>query len=452
MRSILLNNFWLLNILALCFFVVILVSPVEYISLICVIIPLFVLFLVFTRNIEILMLCVLVIRSSLDSTGALWAITILEHRINISGLIALSFTIIGILYIIYNRINIFKDPLTVPFCAFLIVCLATLIPSWDKMFTIQKWIRLLNYYILYIIIANVVDTRVRAKRVIGAILLSTVIPTSVGLYQVITRSGRNITGFGAVRISGTFAGVSLAHASFLIVPMILVVFLFLRADDLKKKIGYGAILTILSISFYYTFARTPWVGFLIAVLTISVLKYRYLLIVIPVLILILFLTVPGLSFRFSGINLMSLTEYSGPFKNTMATRVLLWHGAIAMFKASPIIGRGLGIGAATVSDSILGHIRAAVHSDYFQMLVDAGILGLGAYLWLLFALFKVSFSAYRKTTDPFFQDLFIGFIAVWAAFMLIRGMGNIAIHTVIQYYFWAYAGLVSALSRMQEAT
>ena len=96
-------------------------------------------------------------------------------------------------------------------------------------------------------------------------------------------------------------------------------------------------------------------------------------------------------------------------------------------------------------------MQAAVHSDYFQMLVDAGILGLGAYLWLLFVLFKISFSAYRKATDPFFQNLFIGFIAVWTAFMLIRGMGNIAIHTVIQYYFWAYAGLVSALSRMQES-
>ncbi len=451
MRYILLNNFWILNILVICFFIVILVSPVEYTLLFCVIISLFVLFIVFTRNIELFVLCILVIRSSLDSTGALWAITVFEHRINISGLIALSFITIGIFYIIRSRISIFKYPLTVPFLVFLITCLVTLIPSWDKMFTFQKWIRLLNYYILYIVIANVVTTREQVKKVIGAILLSTVIPTSVGLYQVLTRSGRNMAGFGSVRISGTFAGVSLAHASFLIIPILIVVMLFLQANSLKRKIGYSAILTILSISFYYTFARTPWIGFLIAILTIGVLKYRYLLIATPVLVLILLLTIPGISYRFSGINLISLTEYSGPFKNTMATRVLLWHGAIAMFKSSPIIGNGLGIGAAKVADSILGRMQAAVHSDYFQMLVDAGILGLGAYLWLLFVLFKISFSAYRKATDPFFQNLFIGFIAVWTAFMLIRGMGNIAIHTVIQYYFWAYAGLVSALSRMQES-
>lgn len=64
-----------------------------------------------------------------------------------------------------------------------------------------------------------------------------------------------------------------------------------------------------------------------------------------------------------------------------------------------------------------------VDGQYFKVLIDSGLLGLSAFLVLLYQILKGSIGIFRKATDPYLKGLAMGFIASFAG-MLVHALGS----------------------------
>ncbi|MBI4621327.1 MAG: hypothetical protein HY739_14415, partial [Desulfobacterales bacterium] len=84
-------------------------------------------------------------------------------------------------------------------------------------------------------------------------------------------------------------------------------------------------------------------------------------------------------------------------------------------------------------------------AQYPRVLVETGILGMAAFLWLIYSLFSATLKIYRNITDRFYKGLTLGFLAGLAA-MLTHAIGaNTFIIVRIMEPFWFLAAIVIML-------
>lgn len=60
--------------------------------------------------------------------------------------------------------------------------------------------------------------------------------------------------------------------------------------------------------------------------------------------------------------------------STLSGRVVMWNNVLDLFKASPLIGYGFGVGSQLIK--LDGIVMESVHNGFFEVLIDSGILGL----------------------------------------------------------------------------
>ena len=84
----------------------------------------------------------------------------------------------------------------------------------------------------------------------------------------------------------------------------------------------------------------------------------------------------------------------------MSHRIVLWKEAIAIIKDHPFLGCGLNtysIVAPKYKIAEGGGIYP--HNSYLQMAAETGLLGLGAFLWIIIILFRTSLSNLKKISN-----------------------------------------------------
>lgn len=98
-------------------------------------------------------------------------------------------------------------------------------------------------------------------------------------------------------------------------------------------------------------------------------------------------------------------------------RVIYWNPAIRNIRQSPFIGTGVNTYSKVASLNPPG-TGGYPHNCYLQMTAEIGLLGLGAFLWVLFVLFVNSFKVIRKVRDPFLDAVMIGFLCGLFGFLV----------------------------------
>jgi O-antigen ligase len=90
-----------------------------------------------------------------------------------------------------------------------------------------------------------------------------------------------------------------------------------------------------------------------------------------------------------------------------------------------------------------------IDNQFTKVLVETGFIGLSAFLFLLFSIFKESFRVLKSTNDRFFKGLTIGFIAGLVG-MIFHAIGaNTFIIVRIMEPFWLLAGIIMVIPQIQ---
>ena len=101
-----------------------------------------------------------------------------------------------------------------PFALFLALAVVGIAVAPDQNKALQEWLRLAGVLCLYVLVVDLVRSRDDVRIMLQLMLLSSLVPLSLGIYQYVTDTGNHETeGFN--RIEGTFVHPS-PYASYLL--------------------------------------------------------------------------------------------------------------------------------------------------------------------------------------------------------------------------------------------
>lgn len=189
----------------------------------------------------------------------------------------------------------------------------------------------------------------------------------------------------------------------------------------------------------FSFSRGGWIGAVIAVCTVLLLKRESKLLNIILVSCLFFLlgfwsTIMG---RINGV--LSLRD------STLLYRIEIWKTALSIFKPHPLIGCGFGT-AWKVIPEVSSEINAFVghaHNLYLNFAMETGIIGAVVFLWFYVSRITGGYEK-QKNVQGIDRDLVIG---------LLGGFMGTAFHGIVDavplapqlgIVIWAFFGLLEA--------
>lgn len=355
--------------------------------------------------------------------------------------------VIGFTWLV--RMAVFKDlgvfaktPLNAPIFLYLFVCiLATCLgvvlgdvkPVTGFFFVLKYF----EYFVVYFVVVNNVQTRKQVKYLIIALLLTCFIVDVVALAQLPYRQRLTAPFEGTAGEPNTLGG-------YLILMISLSLALLLTLHSKKVKAGLLVLLGLSIVTFLFTLSRGSYLAFLPAYLALVFFAKR------NGVWLILFLCLGGVlspvivpkavvervTYTF-GQSYHKQQQQIGDVRLDTSTsaRILSWtEGIRDATTKRPLLGYG-----------VTGY--KFLDTQYIKVLVDTGYIGIMAFFFLLFSIFREARNTYMTTSDPLYKGVCLGFLGAFVG-MLVHSLGaNTFIIIRIMEPFWLWVGLIMVISR-----
>lgn len=359
------------------------------------------------------------------------------YSINLSGMLNIFIPFFTFLYLWLNPGISRRSHLQRPITLFLSISLLTILISHDKWITLREWFGLAMPITLYFLILASFRTKEGLDKLRKILIYSVFIPLAFSLFQIVHGEPDAL---GLNRVYGTFAHPN-AFACYLVVLMPLVVYLYQGAKIISQKVLYFGIFSLMSLSLFHTFTRVAWVAFLVSMLTIGFSRYKkfYLKLILVLLIMLLF--IPSLNQIFTR-RIQPDDSFYGRFSFNQFS--------LALFSQKPILGHGLGT-YALLSTSVFGENRerygrslgVGAHNDYLRTLAETGIIGLFAFLFLFYSLFKMERRIYQSGDYNLKSEAL--FLLAVSTSILVYGLTDFGF-AYGGVYLWTLIALVEAKS------
>lgn len=307
------------------------------------------------------------------------------------------------------------SPLDVPVVAFLLFALASVPAAVATKPALVAWVSLASSAFLLFAVVEIVDTPAKARLVVWAVLLTAAGLGVLGVaerFHIFAVQGsflvkwgtgvRARTTFGDPNIFGTFEMAALALG----IPVVLA-----ERRWLGRLVGAAAVFAALG-GLWSTYSRGAWLAFLIALAVLLVVvrmpaALRLALVTVAVLGVMLAVTVV-IDADWIQRNVIDVGQ------NVSAmSRVYMARSALQMWLDHPL-GVGLGNYPRVYPLYRTAFVRASLvesHTAYLTLLAETGLLGLGAFLWVLWRFFRRVMPATVRITDRVSQAVAGGALA-----------------------------------------
>jgi len=215
---------------------------------------------------------------------------------------------------------------------------------------------------------------------------------------------------GTMSVPSTFSGI-------LMITGLLALGSFLFHEP-KKYWVLGSV-GVIGLCLLVTMTRQAWLGFLIGAVVLVFFWNKKYILIIPLLLAVLLFYVPK-----------DIKERVFSFSNTndiaLQARRSLWESGWKIFKDYPITGCGYKCVDQIYSQYLepSGHLKRlrGMHNNILQLLIDTGIIGLGAWLAIWVTYFMELFQRWRKLAKEAPQDnakgIIMGSMATVLAFLV----------------------------------
>jgi O-antigen ligase len=199
----------------------------------------------------------------------------------------------------------------------------------------------------------------------------------------------------------------------------------------KRYIAF-LVLGITGVGLILAQERAQWLGVIPVLLMIGLRKERSILVCFAIVfgVMISF-------FRTIRYRIMTLLK---PLHYTTG-RLMIWRGAKSLILKKPLLGYGprtYSIVSPFLKD------RGSWHSDYLQIYMESGILGLASYVYLTILLFKQCIFVCRSRS---WKDFGFAFLFTLIAMYVVSFFSGHTQEPVINPLFFSFIGFISLLSR-----
>ncbi|MFC1499624.1 O-antigen ligase family protein [Candidatus Zixiibacteriota bacterium] len=342
---------------------------------------------------------------------------------------------------VYQELGLFlSTPLNKPIMAYLLIALLSTVVGilFDRVDPVTGFFYVLKYveYIfVYFAVVNFIHDKAQARRLIWVLFITGILVAIYAGIQIPL----------GVRVSAPFEGESgepNTLGGYLILLIALYAGLLVSSDSLRKGLRYAVGITILGIPLLFTLSRASYLGIFAAGVIIVMFSRQKIIAgfaaVTFILALVLFApssVTERIQYTFGGQRARADQIAVGNVRLDTSTsaRLISYQTIISDFPKQPILGYG-----------VTGY--GFIDGQYPRVLIEMGLLGLAAFFWLLYSLFRQGWAALRSATDNWEQGVCIGFLAGLTGLVMHALGSNTFMIVRIMEPFWLLAGIVTALN------
>ena len=299
-------------------------------------------------------------------------------------------------------------------------------------------LKFIQYFVIYFMVVNNLRDRRQFERFLVAILATAAIASLIGILQI--PSG--------LRVSAPFEGGSgepNTFGGYLVLMLALVAGLYLTSESFERKWLFFLLAVVTVLPLLFTLSRASYLALIPLAGGLFVYSQRKLFLAALFalsLVLAPFLlpkaVIERIFFTFSQRYHPTQTQIAGIRLDTSASERIraLQDVVLADWPKHPVFGYG-----------VTGY--HFVDSQYLRVLAETGLVGLLAFLWLQISLFRRARDVLRRTKDPLFKGVTLGFVAGFMG-LIVHSIGtNTFIIVRIMEPFWFLAGMVIMIPQLE---
>jgi len=331
----------------------------------------------------------------------------------------------------------------------------------------------LRYYALYFLLVNIELDQGFTKKLIRGLVAIATLQFFIGLAQILIggpmnnllmprpstlKVGSYLKEWAVFHrekgylVFGTF-GDTVNLGLFVFIILVVTIGIYFIWGNSNKKMWLFFLLSFFTL--LYTYSVGLIFTLFVSLLFITLIKRKWVLVVSSSLIaLLIFLTVTFYPTEFIEVATSHYTvsplknfsaTFSATFLESIQTNRLFTFTEVpkVILTQSPLFG--FGPSWCLIKDRISTYFLGDVY--WAQMLGQVGLIGLWAFLWIIWSLYKVGFKVYRNSNDLLKKGIALGFLGVIVGVFFYDFIGAALETRPLAFYFWLFAGLIGNWSK-----
>jgi hypothetical protein len=346
---------------------------------------------------------------------------------------------------IYKELGFFlRTPLNRPIAIYITVCLvSTLLGALFGRVSLTTGfffvLKYFEYMVVYFMVVNHLHDRKQIRYFLWALLFTCVIVSFFGISKIP----------GGGRVSAPFegeAGEPNTFGGYLIFMMAMTIGLMLTSNLWRDRLIYGGISAIAFIPFLFTQSRGSYLAFfpMLSVFVWFSEKRKVILLFLLFISALIPLTAPQvvkdrITFTWTQRYHPGQHVQIGNVRLDTSTseRLRSWRHGLKDAVRHPILGFG-----------VTGY--EFLDAQYPRVLVETGLVGMIAFLILMWAIFKQGITVFEYTNDTLHKGISMGFLAGFIG-LLVHAIGaNTFVIVRIMEPFWFVAGMVAMIPELES--
>jgi O-antigen ligase len=345
-----------------------------------------------------------------------------------------------LLYAVLVRVGLegragLRNPVGKAFLVYLAVTFLSVVLSVNVASSVKNWGRDFEYWIFFLFLLGRAMTEGDRRAIVKAVMLSSVIPCLLGLAGMIFRIDAlygqvtPVAGGEAVRRINSTLSHPVTLSLYLALIGSVTLSMIMNGTWYRRRLLIPLFLLQLSV-LYLTFGRTGWAQLAVAAIALFWMmgKRKVVFVVLPALAAGLFAILPAFLAR------IQQSFQSGD--NSLVWRFGLWAYALGKVPQKPLFGSG--------QDTFISYVSYetgfASHQTWIGLLVETGILGLGAFLVLQIVL-GLALARGRRNPATAGDPLLLGIYAGWIGILVGTFAGDPFDLPGVSIYFWTLLAL-----------
>ncbi|NQT32498.1 MAG: O-antigen ligase family protein [Candidatus Omnitrophica bacterium] len=360
-----------------------------------------------------------------------------------------------------ESVKLENTKLNLPIAAFVLFGFLSTITSVSVCLSLKGFFfKLFELVMVFFIVVEFFNSKKRLNRILIVMLLSMVFITIDGMFQFITGRDfiRHYKLMYGQRMQASFCNPN-DFGGWLVtmIPLALSLLWFSRKNYLPNlpKGRYWA-REVLKLFFYLlsgsllcclflTHSLGAYVATILSVVFLGIFKSRKLL--IAAIMILWIMAVPFIApFVVKENSVRNVASEDSSIVN----RLQSWHETMNIVKDFPLLGAGLNT-FSTVRPWYRIYKRTYEcyypHNSYLHMAAESGLLGLGAFIWIIGCLFKMSVVNLRKIPDKFHKSFLVGLMAGLFGFLVHSFVDTNFYSLQLGVLMWFVMGIIVAIQR-----
>jgi O-antigen ligase len=345
---------------------------------------------------------------------------------------------------VYKELGLFlKTPLNKPILFYLLACIISTgfgvmagrtTPKTGFFFVLKYF----EYVIVFFMMINHVENLEQVNRFLLCLFITCFVVSIICMLQI-PAGGRVTAPFeGETGEPNTLGG-------YLVFMGAIAAGLLAKTENLRTKHLLIVVLVAVIPPFIFTQSRSSYLAFIPAFLALGLMVEKRLIFVGLILISLAlspFFLPAEVKNRIS----FTFTQREHPGQHVTVGNVRLdtstsarlrgWKDALNAWTKQPVLGYG-----------VTGW--RFIDAQFPRVLVETGVIGLAAFIFLLYSIFKLTLTNLKELKTPYLQGLTIGFLAGYTGLLFHAIGANTFIIVRIMEPFWFFAGIIAVLPQLE---